>query len=315
LPGTDPMEAAKYIFDELGDLPHLAELPARGVGADMIGRSAIFLVDLPVQVEPSGWRFTSRPGRDLRQARDHLARDLDAVEQAGQGVRVFKVQAAGPLTLAASIELVTGHRAVSDPGAVREIAQSLAVGLAVHVAEIAKRLPEAQLVVQLDEPSIPAVLAAQIPTPSGYGTVRAVAAEVVETHLGDVLRALDVSARIVHCCASDVPIALFQRAGAQAVSLDVDRLDTAALDALGEAVDAGVSLWLGLGDSDGRLNSALMATRLMRLWDQLSFDPARLADVVVPTPTCGLAGYTPTAARAYLDTVREVGKRLHEHAG
>ncbi len=62
LPGTDPAEAAALVLGELPDLPHLPELPARGPGADMVGRGAALLVDLPVELVPSGWRLTARPG-------------------------------------------------------------------------------------------------------------------------------------------------------------------------------------------------------------------------------------------------------------
>ena len=36
MPGTDAREAAKTVTGSLEALPHLAELPARGPGADMI---------------------------------------------------------------------------------------------------------------------------------------------------------------------------------------------------------------------------------------------------------------------------------------
>jgi hypothetical protein len=45
LPGTDVVEAQRIVFGELPELPHLPELPARGPGADLIGRSAGFLVE------------------------------------------------------------------------------------------------------------------------------------------------------------------------------------------------------------------------------------------------------------------------------
>ena len=48
-------------FGELPDLPYLPELPARGPGAELIGRSAALLVDLPVEIVPSGWRLTAAP--------------------------------------------------------------------------------------------------------------------------------------------------------------------------------------------------------------------------------------------------------------
>ena len=59
-PGTEVAEAQRLIFGELPDLPHLAELPERGPGADMIGRSAGFLVDLPVQLYAGRWQIATR---------------------------------------------------------------------------------------------------------------------------------------------------------------------------------------------------------------------------------------------------------------
>src|SRR6266496_6596560 len=61
LPGTEIAEALRLAFDELPDLPHLPELPARGAGADMIGRGATLLAELPVEIQPSAWRLTARP--------------------------------------------------------------------------------------------------------------------------------------------------------------------------------------------------------------------------------------------------------------
>src|SRR3954463_8697041 len=79
LPGDDIDAALALVFTELPDLPHLPELPARGPGADMIGRTAGVLVDLHVDLQPSGWRLVPRPGMDVRRAREMLERDLDAL--------------------------------------------------------------------------------------------------------------------------------------------------------------------------------------------------------------------------------------------
>ena len=62
MPGTDPAEAMRIILGELPGLPHLAELPARGPGAGLTGRTAALLVDLPVETTPGGWRFASQAG-------------------------------------------------------------------------------------------------------------------------------------------------------------------------------------------------------------------------------------------------------------
>ena len=87
MPGGNPLEAAQLIFDEVPDLPFLAELPGRGPGADMIGRTAALLVDIPVEVTPGGWRIADHPGRDMRRARTMLSSDLDAWKRFSMATR------------------------------------------------------------------------------------------------------------------------------------------------------------------------------------------------------------------------------------
>src|SRR5262245_60452898 len=163
LPGTDISEAAKLVMGELAALPHLPELPDRGPGADLIGRGAGFLVGLPVELYSGQWRVAAHAGLDLRRTRDLLERDLDALSEAATGYAgPLKVQAPGPWTLAASLELPVGGRLLHDHGAVQDLTASLAEGLAAHVADAARRVPGASVLLQLDEPSVPAVLAGQV---------------------------------------------------------------------------------------------------------------------------------------------------------
>ena len=113
------------------------ELPARGPGADMVGRSAGLLVEMPVELYASRWRIASHAGRDLGRTRDLWERDLDALTDAAAGLDgPIKLQVAGPWTLAASVDLPIGGRLLRDPGAVRDLTASLAEGLAVHVADV-----------------------------------------------------------------------------------------------------------------------------------------------------------------------------------
>ena len=70
----------------------------------------------------------------------------------------MKTQVAGPWTLAAGVELRSGNRVLTDAGAVAEFVESLAEGLRGHVADLARRT-RAEVVVQIDEPTLPAVLA------------------------------------------------------------------------------------------------------------------------------------------------------------
>ncbi|WP_433317103.1 methionine synthase [Micromonospora chersina] len=315
LPGTDVAEAQRIVLGELPALPHLPELPARGPGADLIGRTGGLLVELPVELYAARWRIAPRPGRDLRRARDLMERDLDQLaEQAEEYAGPVKVQAAGPFTLAASLELPIGGRLLRDPGAVRDLAGSLGEGLRGHVAAVARRLPRATVLLQLDEPSLPAVLAGRVPTESGFGTHRAVGSEVARTLLHDVIEAAGVPT-VVHCCAPDVPLDLIRTAGAVGVALDLDLVTD--LDPLGEAIDAGLGLLAGaapaLPPPAGRApTSAQVADRVRRVWDQLGFPRRRLAEQVVVTPACGLAGATPAYVRTVLAACRDAGRRLAE---
>ena len=101
--------------------------------------SAGFLVELPVQLYAGRWQIAPRPGRDMRRTADLLERDLDQLTERAEGFTgPVKVQAAGPWTLAASLDLPIGGRMLRDPGAVRDLTDSLAEGLRRHVAEVRK---------------------------------------------------------------------------------------------------------------------------------------------------------------------------------
>ncbi|MFC5238240.1 methionine synthase [Pseudonocardia zijingensis] len=318
LPGSDPREAASTVVGELPLLPHLPELPARGVGADMIGRTAGLLVDLAVEVVPTGYRVAARPGRDHRRAVDLLRGDLDAFDEACEPARPgwVKVQAAGPWTLAAAVELHSGHRVLTDPGAVREFTASLLEGLRAHAAEVAARTG-AQVLVQLDEPTLPAVLGGTLPTASGYGTVPAVGRVEAQDALRDLVSALGVPV-VVHCCADRPPVRLLAGIGAAGVGIDAtlpvfrgESALPAALDVLGETWDAGTPLLLGLvpgRDPATRPDLRAVARPAFELADRLGFDRSRLGALAVPTPTCGLAGATPDWARRAMALVRDLGQ-------
>ncbi|MEW2389586.1 methionine synthase [Streptomyces venezuelae] len=320
MPGGDAREAAKTVTGSFEGpeqgMPYLAELPARGPGADMIGRTAGLLVDLYARVEPSGWRVGDRPGRDTRRAKAWLGEDLDALEEFTQGYQgPLKVQAVGPWTLAAALELRNGEAALSDPGACRDLAGSLAEGLRAHLADVRRRVPGAQVVLQLDEPSLIAVLRGQIKTASEYRTHRAVDRQLVESTLRDVLAVHGDGATVVHSCAPDVPFALLRRAGADAVSFDFDLLTERDDEVIGEAVEGGTRLFAGVVPGvDGRLSDPAGSVMGVRtLWRRLGLNPGTLAESVVVTPSCGLAGASPAYARAALAHCARAARSLADN--
>ncbi|MGW0807021.1 methionine synthase [Nonomuraea sp. NPDC002799] len=309
-PGEDHFEAIKVMFGEVPRLPYLPELPGRGVGADMVGRTAALLVELPVEVQPSGWRMSDRPGRDHRRAVDHLRRDIDGLEEIGHDYSgPLKLQVCGPWTLAGAIELKYGDKMLSDAGAVRDLTASLAQGVADHCAEVRRRLPGVtEIVLQLDEPGLPGVLAGAVPTASGFGRLAAVEAWRVE----EVLRLFDRP--VVHCCASSVPFKVLRSAGVRGISMDASRLRRRDDENLGELVEAGIALFLGVvPGTDVRLaDVGAIARPAVALWRRLGFAPDALAEQVVLTPACGLAGASPHYARAALAACRKAAQVLKD---
>lgn len=334
LPGVDIQEAVKFVLGELPSLPHLPELPGRGPGADMIGRSAGFLTSMPVDLYAGRWRMAPRPGRDLRHILDLLHRDLDTMTEAADGYAgPIKVQASGPWTLAANLELAIGGKVLRDHGATRDLGESLAEGLRAHVADVGRRVPGATVLLQLDEPSLPTILAGRVPTESGFGTLRSVSANDARDTLRSIVDLVGVPV-IVHCCAPNAPIRLFADAGAAAVSLDlglVNDSDKSTLDALGTVIDAGLGLFAGAvpttppaappgprsaaDPAPGQPpTSAQVADRITALWRRLGFPLDTLAAQVVVTPACGLAGASPDYAKAALAACVEAGRRLAENS-
>jgi methionine synthase II (cobalamin-independent) len=320
MPGTSAWEAARIVAGELPDLLHVVELPARGPGADLVGRTGGLLCGVSssfgMETTPDGWRFTSGVGRQMRRAASFLGEDLDALEETAQSFRgPVKCQLAGPWTLAASIELPSGERALRDPGACADIADALAEAVRQHVADLRRRVPGASAVlVQFDEPGLPAVLEGRIGTASGLSSYRAVDPQVAGRALGTVLGAVTAAGGVagVHCCATGVPLDLLRTAGAEFVSLDVTLLDEATDQALGRAWESGVGILAGTVASvgAGRLTDAGASAPLRAVMNRLGLTDERAVASVAVTPTCGLAGASPAWARTALTACRAVGRVL-----
>ena len=334
MPGTNPAEAMRVVAGELPDFPYLPELPDRGPGADLTGRTAALLVEIPVEVTPRGWRLAERPGRDLARATTMLSSDLDVMEEALDGFRgPLKVQLCGPWTLAATLELPrTLNVAIADPGAVADLTASLAEGAAAHAAEVAKRVPGARIVVQFDEPALAAVAGGEVPTASGLSRLRAVEAETLRERLAQVITATH-GYTVVHSCAQAVPFGIIRAAGAGALSFDLSQLRRGEEDGVAEAAEAGMGLLTGVipavqapdagttrltgptgtvAPGDGSAEARQAAERVIRLWRRLGLPLDTCPEQAVITPACGLAGASPDQARAALTRCREAGSMLAE---
>ena len=318
MPGTDSAEAARIVAGEL-DVPHLVELPARGPGGDMLGRTLALVSsvtgEFAAETTPDGWRLAGGRsggdlGRQMRRGASWLAEDVDRMELelAGFTGRV-KVQVAGPWTLAAGVEAVRGTRLVADPGACADLGAALAEAVAEHVAMVRRRIPGAQVVVQVDEPALPTVLAGHIRTPSGRGALRVPEVPEVVSGLGVVVDAATragAALTVAHCCDREVPFDVLRRAGFGAVAVDTGLLGESGDEALGAWWDAGGVVVLGAVPSvdDPRLRPEAVARRVAGLLEpdrvrHRGRGPAHVAEPLVRAgrrvPAVGTRGGRPDA--------------------
>jgi len=295
--GDDYAEAVRIVLGELPDLPHVPEVPGRGVQAGMTGRALAVVAGLAADLQPAGWRLTDASGADHRRGRSLLAQDLDTVEELAQEIgATFKTQVVGPWTLAATVEKPRGDKLLSDHGARRELAQALAEGVRVHLADLRRRLRGVERwVVQIDEPALASVIGGKVPTASGFGRHRRVDLPEASAHLEWVVEAIVGAGgeAWVHSCAPETPWSLVAGAGATGLSADLAMLGAVDLDVFAEALEAGRTVALGVvpsTDPDDVPSDARITERVQRWIDMLGLDPEIARDHLVITPTCGLAG-------------------------
>ena len=323
LPGTDIVKAIKVVIDEHTDFMYLPELPNRGPGADMIGRAGALLStvagDLAIETTPTGWKFADAPGMHVRRALSWLNEDLDRLEERiGAADVQLKVQLTGPVTLAATIALQRGERAIADQGAVRDIALAHREAVVAHVRDVQRRLPGASITMQIDEPAMTAAVLGTLPRQSGFGKLRSLESAVVtDMHSGIATAILDAGATPwLHSCAPTWPLALATKAGYRGISADFSLLTDADEEALGTTIEHDVAIVAGvIPTSDAALTSkpaseVATVTPLRLRYQRLGLQQ-RLAGVVL-TPTCGLGNVTWKSALVAIARLHAATRLLEE---
>ncbi len=303
LPGEDFRGALSAMADVLGEVLPLPELPDRGLASGMVGRAVGIIDGLGFDVQPAGWRLTSAPGADQLRARAQWRRDLDDAEELLQDFDgVLKVGIAGPWTLAAAVERPRGDRLLADHGARREVAQALAEGWAQLRADLQRRIPGAEVLLQVDEPALVAVADGAIPTASGFGKHRrAGVPELVEA-----LRPLAGGAWL-HCCAPGDWLPVAERAGFSTAALDTRLFRGAGeVDAVADWVHAGRHLAPGIVDTSAARSQSVdeLVSEALRILRPLEIPAHEAAARVTLTTACGLASWPQGMISSQLDSLR-----------
>ncbi|MDU0478453.1 hypothetical protein QVA66_04265 [Staphylococcus chromogenes] len=297
MPGTSMHEAAEVIAGECAILS-LPILPARGLGSDAIGRTA-GLLPFNVEAGPRAWQLVNRPQLVTRRVWDRLEADLDSCEEVwGTSVDQVKVSVVGPWTLAAVLELPNGHRLITDRGALRDIREGLAHGVAEHVADVRRRFG-GEVLVQVDEPLLGPVMRGELPGSHKWETIAAVPEP--ELFTGDILHLAEPLWEL------DTP-ALF-------VDHELIR-GTRNLDGFGAMVSRGVRAGLGIKPAlidDLGENPRACAIDLAHLWDELGLARELLAQVdVYPV---GVEKLDSVGAGQAIRFARVVSEMLERDAG
>ena len=311
LPGRDFRGALVTLAELLPDLLAWPELPGRGIGSDMLGRALGVIEDLGFDLQPAGWRLIHGSSAEHRRARAQWRQDLDDAEELLQGFTgTLKMALAGPWTLAATLERPQGDRILADHGARTEVAQALREGWQRLQGELSRRLPDVEVVLQLDEPMLVAVMTGSLGTASGFSRHRAVPRD----ELAAVLAPFATGAWL-HCCAPGGWVPTAERAGFHTVAVDSRLFRGADLDPLVEWAQRGGGLALGVVDTAAGEPQPVdvVLGEMLRVLRPLELGAKEVAARVVATTACGMAGWRSDEVARQLESLRAAARLVEEN--
>ena len=297
-PGTDALEAQSVVVGDLLDtpsevagLPFTVTLAARGPWSDPVGRASALLADLPTELGAHGWKLAAHPGGDLGRAQSFVREDLDALAVAAHGyVGPLVVPVLGPDdSRRVALPRRAATASLSDAGAVRELAASLAAGLADHLGRAAPgragRGPDRA--------------AARAAARAGHGRGAAVVLGVLGAAVGAragrrvaprgrgrwPARSAGASSVVVHGGTAWSSLGAIRASHADGFALAVTALDDRSWERVAEVVEGGLAFWPELPPQASSQcagpDVAGQADLLLRPWRSVGLPAVGLRDVVL----------------------------------
>jgi hypothetical protein len=309
LPHVDPGEAVEFVLRHTPALPAAPSLPARSRRESMVAQAATGIAGVVVNDDGS---------LDL----DHARLDPEAPLVPGfdtdayTGLRAFltavvdrtgpvKLSLTGPVTLGVAL-----HAAGIDEDLAFRIAGRVVRQRARALTDLVlQRVPQAQLVIFVDEPGLVRLTEPGFPIGPNDGI------DLVSGALA-ALEPLAITG--LHCCGpADWRLAL--AAGPRILSLPVGAGAVRHAGVIGDFLDDGGWLAWGAVPVDGPVGPTVD-----RLWRRLSdefceladggCDPAHLRTHAMVTPVCGLPHHGITQAEQVMVLANGVASRLHDQA-
>lgn len=311
VPHVDPGEAVDFVLRYQHRFPAAPSMPARSRREGMIAQAAhgipgVVVTDDGSLVIDDAALDPEAPLTDAGFSSDGFVGLRAFATALADRSGPLKVSLTGPVTLGVALHAagVPVPLAFSVAGtAVRQRARAL-------TRFVHDRVPEGQLVVFVDEPSLGGVLDPAFPIDAldAIDQVSGVLA-VIEPHAVTGL----------HCCGR-ADWKLLLQAGPQIASMPTDCGVESAAGALAEFLERGGWVAWGAVPTDRPIGTT--AERLWRqmsdLWCDLvargSADPARLRTQALITPACGLFHHGVPQAEQVLGFTNRLAERLHDQA-
>lgn len=320
-PGTDSLAAARWSLLETPEFWTVPELPDRGPGSEMIGRTLGMLAGISdyfyAGLSPTGWELASGATRAITRAQSFLAEDFERVESVyisdpGVFSNAAKISVVGPLTLSASVGRSQAENLIVDVAAVFDVAQAL--GEVVHnlISEMRRRYSGVRdVVVQIDEPLLASVLGGGLKNRASTAPLRSwTRAEAVEVLAIVVAAAHAVEASVAfHGCTTTVEFDVMLRSRVDLMMCPMSLIRDSAFDRLAESFDAGVGAVFGIDVGGyGMSDVGLIMGDVLEKTRRIGIPDTEVAQYVSVSPECGL--WNSANPGAQLQLLRWVSEEL-----